>query len=369
MTESTPTKIQSLRLIYRREIPATPLQIWNWQRRPHALDRLLPYPRFLEILRRPVHLCTGSNWTLRVKLLFTYFDLRFVTEAHELGKSYFETIPTSPLHHFRHEHHFIPWKENITLLEDRLEVAISKYPFINSLFHPLLEKLFDTIFARRHQAIYFDMILWSQLPFSSAVHIFSLAAKERDLSRRLKSALEPMPSLEGDPLQLTKTYEGSCVVINALGYRQNKLAQATLNALAKTHARTIICFGPKKEPKWLASLEAYGERIIYIEVKKILKPWMSLPMRFGFYPREWTSEEDLLSAIFQIIHQRLGSGFYRLSHSSSKPLNPLSQYLKNLKSFLQKKWAFFKEKEPRKPFPLLYKAFNSLEEWLAIYSK
>lgn len=358
--------LTSLRLVYRRELPCRPLNVWEWHRRAHAVDRLLPYSRLIEVLRRPVHLCTGAVLLLRMKLPFFPKDLRFETESHEVGRYFCERMTRGPFARWRHQHYFIPWKDKITLLEDRLELIASQYEWINQWLHPWIEHKLDALFNWRHFITAFDLRLWNQLPFARRVHVVSMHPAYRALTSNLRCALEPIPPTDTDPCQMTNIHEGCTVVLNALGHHRGQLPPVILSALARFHAHTLICFGNMSSPPWLATLQAYGDRIVYIHVGLLLRPWMKIALKMGWRPQTWCCEEDILSAIFQITHDRLTSNRYSLGVSEK---SPYPDWLTDILRTVHEKLAIQEKRDFHPPLLLRERAFKDVDEWLRIYEK
>lgn len=296
-----------IKLLYRCELAATTRKVWLWYTRRFSIDCLNPPYSWLTIEKRAMNFSKGCRSILKIRFIKgIYFHLVYEREGALIERQISDKLISGPCKKHHHEVRFLPWKETSTVLEDRLEIELTPFGRINHYLHPLLEKRLDRLFKWRHHIASFNIKLLEEFPFADKVHVIGLSYKTNWLTRRLKCQLEPMPTFENDPFQLTSQYGLHAIVFNAIGYTRAELSPRTLEELRRHHAGVVICFYDQKNPAWLESLHAYGDQIIFIRVKGFLSPFYKwiLPSR----QEKWSCEEDLLSMIFQILHERKGYG-------------------------------------------------------------
>lgn len=336
-----------------------------------------PYSSII-IEKRPINLSRGSRLFLKInpiKGFSTSFVFEYETAIPERQFSFF--LIKGPCQKYRHEHRFVPWKAESTLLEDNIEIELSRFGKINRYLHPLLEARLDRLFRWRHHVTSFNIKLWQEFPFADKVHIIGLSYKTNWLTKRLKYQIDPIPSLENDPLKLTSQHGLHAVIFNAIGYTKSTLTHSVLEDLRRHHASVLICFYDQKNPAWLDVLQAYGDQVAFIQTKGFTTPFYK--WEFFSKKEKWCCEEDLLSIAFQILHERSGYGFWHFNHLEPSS-NNIKNFIKTNREKLEEKifLTFFEKaclgllrfsektiyREAKDPlFPLKIKAFSSLKKW------
>lgn len=324
-----------IKLLYRCEVEATTHKVWLWHTRRFCVDCLTPVHPRLHVEKRPINLSKGAKVQFKINLLKHWaIRLLFEHEGCLPGRQFTDIMRKGPCYLWRHEHRFLPWKAEATVLEDHLEIEFSRFGWLNHYLHPLIEKKLDRLFRWRHHVTAFNLKLWHQYPFADRVHVIGLSQKTKWLTQRLKHQLEPIPSHEEDPFLLTKHHGLQATVFNAIGYTKSILGHAALCDLRKHHAAVLICFYDQKNPAWLDVLKAYADQLVLIEVRGFLNPrkWFLFPSQ----QEKWCSEEDLLSIIFQVLHDRKWYGSWH--YWRSEPLAySLGSLLKRWQQSPQKK--------------------------------
>jgi ligand-binding SRPBCC domain-containing protein len=329
-----------IKLLYRCEIAASTHKVWLWHLRRYCVDTLTPPNPHLIIEKRPVNLNKGSRLSLQLRLFQGFsFPLTFEHTGSVAFRQFTDSLIKGPCRYWKHEHRFLPWKESATVIEDHLEIELTRFGWLNRYLHPLLEKKLDRLFRWRHHTTGFNLKLWQEWPFADQVNVLGLSSKTHWLTARLQAQLEPIPTHDHDPHKLTTRYGLNATILNAIGYTKPILSHLALENLRKSQCSVLICFYDQKNPPWLSILEAYGDQVVYVQVSELVNPyqWIFRPSK----QENWCSAEDLLSLVFQVLHER--SGYGKWHYCRSEPLkNSFRGYFKkkiqDLKNEKQPHW-------------------------------
>lgn len=350
-----------IKLLYRCELQAPIQKVWLWHLRRYCIDNLTPPNPRIFIEKRPANLNKGSRLVLRLRFFYSFaLSLIFEHSSSIPFRQFTDTMIKGPLHLWKHEHRFLPWKETATVIEDHLEIEYSRFGWLNRYLHPFLEKNLDRIFRWRHHITAFNLQLWQEWPFADQVFVFGLSHKTSWLTQRLRAALEPIPVHEHDPHKLISHHGLTATVLNAIGYTKPVLASGILEQLRKHPSKVLICFYDQKNPAWLKALEAYADQIMWIEVAGLVNPYkrILLPSQ----QEKWCSEEDLLSLVFQVLHERKGYGMWH--YCRREPLK------NSFRTYLSESIARLKKSKPLSPFKKgLLKTLEGLDSFAHYHSK
>ncbi|MBI1387231.1 MAG: TIGR01777 family protein [bacterium] len=138
------------------EFPVSSEALFEWHKRPGALERLSPPWEDLSVLSREGGIDAGTV-TLLLRKAGVSFEWRSRHVDYIEGKQFCDVLEKGPFAEWRHQHLVEPVDESVSCLRDRVEYRLSNISSLNALADGALQNMLDRMFAFRHLRTALDL--------------------------------------------------------------------------------------------------------------------------------------------------------------------------------------------------------------------